>query len=435
MASAVRAAQLTVHTALLHHAAGHPLSLVDAAPGRAAPLPRLAPDARVWPPTVTQQRLVGELQHLRGSLGWPSMPASALGWAVSSVAQVWRAPALRPRRVSDLTTLDALPPPVIALRNVLPVDEVTLEILGLGDHALVEADLYLLPTPFAQALWHRHHARLGREAERLTQAEAAFFSGGAPQPAADALRLRARYASVGLLLDGRSAPPAPPPGAPTCRDQVVLRDVGTPTAPRWEVVWSFHVPAPSRWLVDDVLGVDPGQRHTWAYASAAMHGVIPRPHAGAWVWPALDPGPGITPHGERRARAWARRALFERMRPGHEQLIALALMHRVCAVEDVAWGGFRWHGSYADYAGDPGIGIRAALDWLTALAPVHGVELIRTPPAYSTRTCSRCGRVRPRPGSGRPFTCPCGQREAADINAARNHRQRALQMLAARRDG
>lgn len=431
MAATVRAVQLGVHTTLLSRAAGHPVSLLAAASGDPA-VPRHAPGKALATPAVNQRQLLDEMRSVRHALGWTAVPASALEWAVISVAQAWRARGAAPRRMGDLPPVDALPPPVIALRNPLAVDAITLEILGLGDHALVEADLYLLPTPYARALWYRQQVRLAHEAARLVEADERHVRGSGT--VVDALRLRARYASAGLQLDGRGLLPPLPPGTPELREQAVLRQVGGAAGCGWEVVWSFRVRSPARWVVDDVLGVDPGQRHTWAYASGALSGVIPRPHAGAWEWPRLPPTLGITPDGERRARAWMRWALYERMRPGHDQFLTLALRHRVCAVEDVDWAGFRWPRSYAAYAADSGIGIRAALEWLDALAPLGGTEVIRTPAAYSSRTCSRCGRLGARPGSGRPFACRwCGHRELADINAARNHRQRALERLAARR--
>ena len=85
----------------------------------------------------------------------------------------------------------------------------------------------------------------------------------------------------------------------------------------------------------------------------------------------------------------------------------------------MAWGGFARRGfPFADYALD--VGLVAWLDWLGALAPQRGVTVLRLPPAYTSRTCSACLWVGPRPQAGHSFRCAaCGHTAQPDLNAAR----------------
>uniref|UniRef100_UPI0035E3FAC0 RNA-guided endonuclease InsQ/TnpB family protein n=1 Tax=Thermogemmatispora sp. TaxID=1968838 RepID=UPI0035E3FAC0 len=62
--------------------------------------------------------------------------------------------------------------------------------------------------------------------------------------------------------------------------------------------------------------------------------------------------------------------------------------------------------------------------WAEQQAQERGLRVVEVDPAYTSQTCSRCGARGQR--RRHRFTCPaCGWQEHADINAARNIRERA----------
>lgn len=432
----LREVQHVLHTYLCYLAAGHPVTLRDIvlkATGHlgAPALPELpGGQRRVWVPSLALETLSAEIRAVRRQLGWcGQLPTTAVTQVAAETLAAWRT--LGPGQHVQASNLPrcwaADHRPELHLGNgAQPLDELSLEIaaLGVSGDGVVLADVFLLPEPFRAALWHQQTQRLAKEAGRLDAVDRAWLDHGDRDAQREALRLRGRYAAAGITLDGQLLPPEPPPNAPVWCEKTIVR--ATPEG-GWEVVWAFQVADPQvRWVHDDVLGLDPGQRNVWAYASGHLSGVIPRPCSAIWEPPdhASAAGPLARPHNERRAQAELRLALYRRMAPAHAQLLTLALMHRACAVEDVRWNGFTWsHNNFARYA--VYTGLRASIDWLITLAPLHGVGVLLTPPGHSTTTCSRCGRRRPRP-RGTTFSCPCGHAEPADINAARNHRQRAL---------
>ncbi|WP_156039424.1 zinc ribbon domain-containing protein [Deinococcus marmoris] len=430
----IRDVQHVLNTYLHHLAAGHSGTLQDAilraVQSQGVPaLPGLpAGQARV--PTLTLKALKDEIRAARQQSGWgDALPATAVTWVATEILADWRALGR-----SQNVQASNLPHAWSADRRaelhlgngVQPLDEVTLEIAALSPttDAVVLADVFLLPEPFRAALWHQHAQRLAKEAGRLDAVDRAWLDHGDRDAQREALRLRGRYAAARIMLDGQQLPPAPPKNTPLWQEKTVVRAV---PGGGWEVVWSFQVSGQQvRWMHDDTLGLDPGQRNVWAYASANLSGVISRPCGGVWEPPDHGPAgqPLTRPHNERRAQAELRLALYRRMAPAHAQMLALALMHRACAVEDVRWSGFTWRkNNFAQYA--VYTGLRASIDWLITLAPLHGVQVLLAPPGHSTATCSRCGRLGSRP-RGTTFSCSCGHREPVDINAARNHRQRAL---------
>ncbi|WP_322480751.1 zinc ribbon domain-containing protein, partial [Thermogemmatispora sp.] len=65
--------------------------------------------------------------------------------------------------------------------------------------------------------------------------------------------------------------------------------------------------------------------------------------------------------------------------------------------------------------------------WVEQRAQERGLQVVEVNPAYTSQTCSLCGQR----GNRRrhAFTCPqCGSQEHADINAARNIRDRCTQL-------
>ncbi|GGL77929.1 hypothetical protein GCM10010840_14770 [Deinococcus aerolatus] len=421
---------LTSHLTL--RAAGHHLHLIDVAAGQVA-LPGLpAPGETVVVPPVTLDDLQTGFRQARDALGWAhDVPASVYHQVVVDTARDWRALAGQTVRASEL------PPPWGPERPLelhldsaaQPLDETTLEVASLGRDALVLGDLYLLPGPYRRALHHRRQRRLAHEAQRLQQFEQAWLAGGDLEAAGQAHRLRARHLAAGVVLEGQRPPPDLNPGEPRSLDRAVIRQtVGRGGQPGWEIAWAFQVTA-SPWTVDDCLGLDPGGRHVVAYAAGAGGGVIGRPLRGAWQLPALPAPRGLLEVAldEPRARIYHRRALFLKMLPAYDALLALALQFRAVALEDTSWQALQRRGSaFPAYA--EAVGLRAALGWLVALAPHHGVQVRLTPPYNSSRTCPACLTLGRRPWSGQPFACrTCGHTEAiGDVAAAQIHRQRAL---------
>ena len=429
--SGLREVQHTLHAYLCELAAGRPVTLQDVVRQAAGyPDGPPLPAGRLQVPGLTLNALNAEIRAVRQQIGWcAGLPATAVDHVAAETLAAWCTQG-RGQHVQATN----LPCPWAAdhrselhLGNgVQPLDELSVEIAALGrtGDGVVLADVFLLPGPYRAALWHGHRRRLAREAGRLAEAERAWLDHGRQDAQREALRLRGRYAAAGITLEGQLPPPEPALGAPVWRERTIVRAV---PGGGWEVVWTFQVPGqPVRWVHDDVLGLDPGQRNVWAYASAHLSGVIPRPCAAVWEPPDHAPsaGPLVRPHNERRAQAELRLALYRRMAPVHAQMLTLALMHRVCAVEDVRWNGFTWsRNNFARYA--TYTGLRASIDWLITLAPLHGGQVVLTSPGQSTATCSRCDRRGSMP-RGTLFSCPCGHREPVDINAARNHRRRAL---------
>ncbi len=430
----IRDVQHVLNIYLHHLAAGHPGTLRDvvlrtvqhqgapASPGLSA--------GHTQVPALNLAALNDEIRAVRQQLGWcRELPATAVTQVAAETLAAWRilgrGQNVQASNLPHVWAADRRPE--LHLGNgVQPLDELSVEIAALSSatDAVVLADVFLLPEPFRAALWHQQTQRLAKEAGRLDAVDRAWLDQGDRDAQREALRLRGRYAAAGITLDGQLLPPAPPPNAPLWCEKTIVR-----AAPGggWEVVWAFQVSGPQvRWVHDDVLGLDPGQRNVWAYASGHLSGVIPRPCSAIWEPPQHAPAAGqlARPFNGRRAQAELRLALYRRMAPAHAQMLALALMHRACAVEDVRWSGFTWRkNNFAQYA--VYTGLRASIAWLITLAPLHGVQVLLTPPGHSTATCSSCDRHVSRP-RGTLFSCPCGHRELVDINAARNHRQRAL---------
>lgn len=375
---------------------------------------------------------------VRDELGWArTVPASVLGAMLTETLGEWRA-----LGVGEDVPVAYLPapwpvsrPPLMHCDHAVQVvDDITVEIAALGAEARVITDVTLMPRRYLAALRYKQARRLASEAAELEQDEHAWLAGDV-QAGARAFRRRARLEAAGLSLDGQVPPPEPPAGEPVLRERTVVRHV-TPEdgPPRWEVVWRFDVTDVEfpQWSVDDTIGLDPGEIHVVGYASENLAGVLPRPFpSGIWEAPALPPSPGQLqlPYDVARAHARHRLALYRRLMPVYEQMLDVALQHRLIALEDVSWRGFGSRpGSFSHYAQD--CGLKAALGWLRLLAPLHGASVRLTPARDSTRTCSRCERLGTRPQPGRPFRCQhadCRHAELSDVNAARVHRARAMQ--------
>lgn len=421
---------LTTHLTL--RAAGHPLRLVDVAAGQGTVPALPGPGDTVIVPPFTLDELQTEFRQARDALAWArDVPASVYHQVVVDTARDWRPFAGRAVRASELPAAwESERPLELHLDGAAqPVDDITLEVASLGRDALVLGDLYLLPGPYRRALRHRQQRRLAHEAQRLQQFEQAWLAGGDLGAAGQAYRLRARHLAAGVVLEDQRPPPALDPGEPRNLDRAVIRQTTGPNGqPGWEIAWAFQVTA-APWIVDDCLGLDPGGRHVVAYASGRGGGVIERPLRGAWQLPALPPPRGLleVPLDQVRARIYHRRALFLKMLPAYDALLTLALQFRVVALEDTSWQTLRRRGSaFPAYAET--VGLRAALGWLVALAPHHGVQVRLTPPYNSSCTCPACLTVGRRPWSGQPFACRrCGHTEAiGDVAAAQIHRRRAL---------
>jgi hypothetical protein len=394
-----------------------------------------AGDTRVYAPVLTVDEVRKEFRVARDAVGWSrTVPATALDTVLVETLREWRA-----ARRSGRVPLSRLPGPWSASRKpelrldsaVRVVDELTVEIAALGADALVAADVRFLPTRYWNALWSAQQQRLLSETRRLHELEEAWLRGDR-DAGTRALRIRARLAAAGLRPGAPVDAESEDVNLPVLREQVSVRrapaDDGRDC---WQLVWSFTDPAARPWRRDDCLGVDPGERAVAGYASACQSGLLRRPvPRGVWQLPDMAPGSGQlqVPLDEARARAEARLTVFCHMSPAYEELLALALDHRVVALEDVNWRGFAAQGSsFAEYA--EAVGLRSALSWIRALAPAHGVEVRLTPARQSSRTCSRCGRLSARPRAGDLFRCTysdCGHSEASDINAARVHRWRGL---------
>ena len=66
---------------------------------------------------------------------------------------------------------------------------------------------------------------------------------------------------------------------------------------------------------------------------------------------------------------------------------------------------------------------------LTALerhSEVEGFELIKVNPAYTSQTCSRCGVVKKENRNGESYSCSCGLKMDADLNASINILRRGV---------
>ncbi|AIZ45171.1 hypothetical protein QR90_08735 [Deinococcus radiopugnans] len=425
------AAQHTLTAWLHHRAAGGTRSLLDFASGHGpvtAGHPRRP--ARALPPL---DQLNAEVRAARDALGWtPAVPPGALRWMTAETAREWRAAGQR-RPHGPLP--GPWPPsraPELHLDNAVQVlDPVTLHLACLDADELIPADLYL-PTPYWHALLRRQQRRAAHERARCDTLEHTWLDAGDGKAAAELLTRRAR-GGPWTELPWPAVPDALP-GDPVSREGTVLRWVTGDGLPgRWVAEWTFgtgDVMAPP-WVFDDVLGVDLGYHHPFACASGGLSTLTPRPFRGSFAPPPLQASNARTapPRHGAWARARHRRALFLRLRPIFEAHLDLALQHRAVAIEQVAWGGFARRGfPFASYALD--VGLVAWLAWLDALATSHGVRVLRVPPAYTTRTCSACLRVGPRPASGQPFRCVgCGYSAQADLNAARVIRRRGLAKL------
>ncbi|OLV17221.1 zinc ribbon domain-containing protein [Deinococcus marmoris] len=416
-------AQHALVTYLHHRAAGGAATLTAIASGQWHEGP---PSSGSGPPDLTLRALDAEFRVARDALGWGQFVASsALRWMVAETAREWRL--RRTGAEPGRWTLDRAVE--LHLDNSVQIgDPVTLSVVGVMGG--LSADLFL-PRAYWRAMIRRQRRRVEAEGARLDALERRWLDQGDGGAAAELFSRRAR---VGL----RSA--LPDPGAPSDRDlvsreRVVFRHVpgaeGLP--PRWAAQWAFDVadvPFP-RWTQDDVIGVDLGYRYPFAVATTHQAALVPRPFRGDFAAPTLNAQQGnhLQPADLARARAEHRRSLFMRLLPIYEAQLALVLRHRVVALEQMAWGGFTRRGSrFASYAQD--VGLLAWLDWVDALAPHHGVRVVKVQPAYTSRTCSRCGWVGARPLSGKRFCCVvCGYSLAADANAAAVIRARGQALL------
>ncbi|QFP75022.1 zinc ribbon domain-containing protein [Deinococcus sp. AJ005] len=416
------AAQSALTTWLYHHAGGGTHSLLTTASRQAGSLPVTTPRPLRSLPTLTQ--IEDEVRYARDALGWAQvLPASALRWMAAETAREWRGCPHGP--LPGPWPQDRAPE--LHLGNAVQLrDAVTLQVAPLSPNELVTADLYL-PGPYWTALLRRQRRRQDHEHARHDVLERAWLD---DRDRGAAKELLARRARGGPWAEW-SWPdlPEPLPGEPISRERTVLRWVAGNGLPgRWVAEWAFSAGdgvAP-RWVIDDVLGVDIGYHHPFACASGTLNTLTPRPFQGSFAPPGLS-GHAFF-HGA-WARARHRRAMFLRLLPLFETQLDLALQHRAVATEQVAWGGFAQRGfPFTSYALD--VGLVAWLTWLDALAPQHGVRILRVPPAYTTRTCSACMRLGPRPASGQPFCCVgCGHTSQADLNAARVIRRRGLALL------
>lgn len=419
----VLTAQHAVTAYLRHRAAGGHQTLLAVAHSPQSWHP--SPSQQIAAPTLAQ--LEAEFRAARDALGWSAtVPTSALRWMLAETLREWRvggAPAL-PRPWPRTR------PPHLQLDHAVQVrDGVTLEIDGMGRNPRVTADLFL-PREYWLALLRRQHRRDDAHRAHLAQLEARWLNDGDATAAADLFARRARSTLCGPLPD-----PGPgAPGTPISRERVMIQhlesDAGLP--PRWVAQWFFGVAEVGfpRWCQDDIIGIDLGYRHPFAAVSGQHTALTPRPFRGAFAPPAL---PDQHARSRRldlaRARALHRRSLFMRLLPIFESQLELALTHRVVVLEAMAWAGFaQRHLAFADYA--RAVGLTTWVEWLGALAPQHGVQVLNVPPEYTTRTCSQCGHVGKRPRSGRLFRCPhCGHVQAADLNAAAVIRARGQRLL------
>jgi IS605 OrfB family transposase len=65
--------------------------------------------------------------------------------------------------------------------------------------------------------------------------------------------------------------------------------------------------------------------------------------------------------------------------------------------------------------------------WITNKAQERGITVAYVPPAYTSKTCNRCGLLGDR--RKHVFRCPhCGHTDHADVNAAKNIRDRFIQL-------
>ncbi|WP_412030480.1 zinc ribbon domain-containing protein [Deinococcus yunweiensis] len=437
--SLVAAAQRSVTLHLHLRAAGHEFPLVEvvdaALGGRGGSLPALpGPDDRVTRPVHHVDELLSEFRRIRDARGWSTLvPAEAFEAVIRETCAAFRTLPPHPRFGDLPATWPVSQPLRLSLgSSVHLIDPLSIEVAPLRDHARVLADAYLLPAPFWAALQRDQEVQLDRIAGRLKRLDAAWLDSGDVDAAAQALQLRARYAGRGLhrrtphtLLDGN---------LPRKCTRVLIREAVRPGLPtRFEVVWTFDVQGlalkPPR--SGDTIGIDPGERHVYAWATVTDGGVVPRPFHGLWriQTPTLDGDPPTCrgPHDFAFARAHQRWQLFQRLQPVYEGMLERCFSYRTVALEDTDFAGLHAKGRpFAAYAET--VGLTAALQWIVQLAPLHDVEIRLVPPEYSSRTCSRCWLRSRRPRPGEPFVCAtCGHAEDSDVNAARVHRGRALQ--------
>lgn len=435
---AVQQAQRVVTLYLQYRALGHEVALLDVARlvvgAGAAALPILpGPTATVSRPVLRVDDLLTEFRAVRDAFRWDTLvPAEAYEVMIRQTCKAFRDLPPSGLTVADLPSpWPTTQPLTLHLnRTVSLLDPVSIEVAPLGQEARVLAEAYLLPRLFWEALVHDQQQNLSRLRADIAALNRAWLDGADEGAAARALRLRARYAAFGMQLES-AVPPPECPELPRRRNRVVLRQAFPDGfAPRYEVVWAFDLegcplPQPS---IDDTVGIDPGERYVFAWANGWRSGAVPRPVRGDWRLPEpeLDASVLRWPLDLPTARMYQRWQLFQRFQVAYEDLLALCLSHRVVALEDVDFAGFRAKGkSFAAYCEQ--VGLAAALGWVVRLAPHCGVEVRLTRPDFSTRTCSRCDHVNGRPAPGEPFRCvACQHMEAADVNAARVHRKRAL---------
>lgn len=172
----------------------------------------------------------------------------------------------------------------------------------------------------------------------------------------------------------------------------------------------------------DLLGVDLGLKHTVS-ASNISGTVVVQPDRTRFTDKALV-SLKFASNNDRKALPYIHRKIARRRQDNNWKLATLLVnITEVVAVGDVSP---RWlmSGRLARSAADAGISdLKSKISYLAESA---GRKFVVIPEAYTTKTCSCCGKVKKKVLlSERVFQCECGFSLDRDLNAARNIAKRA----------
>ena len=359
------------------------------------------------------------LASVGAGVGSSRPPAPEMGMAHSSLpqpvmdgirSQVRTALA----RSTDVPMYDTVHVPLDEAVQAIRENAVTIE--GITDP--VVCDLWLLPLGLAQALRNGVERAQTVLEEQLAPARNAVVHGYlAALDELDALHRRHRHLLT-TVADVRGAPADAPHRVGHATLRRVVRPDGVST---WVIDWSVRVP--DGWLpradTDDVVGVDVGMRNVVSWASAHGQGQIGR---AALLYGGYDPA--LHP----LTNSSLRREFFR----AHEDEVNVALRsllrYRVIAVEGMNWAHLAQTNRSAVQAMQCS-GAAHLHGWLQALSPLSDSCVVAVPARGSSQRCARCGQK----GAAYAglFSCDhCGSTLDSDLNAASNHRQRAVAMTA-----